>query len=251
MIPYERRLQMLRLLEQTEIVSLDDFCRELQNVSESTIRRDLKTLEAEGQITMLKGGGACLKKGSFDTPVNSKTITNVSEKEKIARYAASLVKDGEAIYLDAGSTVLRMIKYLKDRQITVVTTNLLVLQAMQENNIDDRSAHCIMAGGEVKISTASVVGTATNNFLRTCYFDKAFVGTSGISAIAGFNTPDIREAEKKKIVKNNSTETYVLADSSKSGITTLCKFYELGEVTVICNEATDVIVSNGNYIIAN
>lgn len=250
MIPYERRLQMLKLLEQKDVVSLEDFCTALNGVSESTIRRDLKTLSAEGQITMLRGGGACIKQGSFDAPVNSKTILNVNEKERIARYASSLVKDGEAIYLDAGSTVLRMVKYLRNLQITIVTTNILLLREMQENNIDDRNIRCFMVGGEIKASTASLVGTTTNNFLRDYYFDRAFIGASGISLTAGINTPDVREAEKKKIVKQNSTRTYVLADSSKSGITTLCKVYELGEVPIICDKQTDLIVNSGNYMIA-
>ena len=106
MIPYERRQEMLKLLGTKDVVQLGDFCETLSDVSESTIRRDLKTLEAEGQVTLLRGGGVKLRQGSYDVPVNSKTIVNVSAKEKIAGYAASLVQDGEDIYIDAGSTVL-------------------------------------------------------------------------------------------------------------------------------------------------
>ena len=64
MIPYERRLQIAELLEQNEVVSLDEFCKSLGGVSESTVRRDLKTMEKEGEITLLRGGGACLKRSS-------------------------------------------------------------------------------------------------------------------------------------------------------------------------------------------
>lgn len=245
MIPYQRRLQMLQLLEQSEIVSLSDFCQALSNVSESTVRRDLKTLEAEGQIIILRGGGACLKKGSYEVPVNSKSIKNVSEKEAIAKYAASLVKDGESIYLDSGSTPLRMVQHLKNKDITVVTTNAMILQEIQESRLK-----CIMIGGEINISTASVLGTKTNSELAAMFFDKAFVGCNGFSEQAGVSTPDIREAEKKQIVKRNSTETFVLADSSKSGKNTLCRVFEPGEVPIICDKETDVLVASGNYIIA-
>lgn len=249
MIPYERRLQMLQLLEQKDIVTLEDLCNILPKVSESTIRRDLKTLEAEGQITMLRGGAACLRNGSFDTPVNSKTILHVSEKERIARYAASLVKDGEAIYLDSGSTVLRMIKHLRDKRITIVTTNALILSELQESNIDERLVRCFMVAGEIKISTASIVGTMANGILQTYYFDKAFLGASGYSLNAGVNTPDIQESEKKQTVKENSAASYILLDSSKCGKSTLCKIFELGEVPVITDKETDVLVSGGNYIV--
>ena len=65
-----------------------------------------------------------------DTRVDSKLILNVEAKEKIARYAAGLVQEGEVIYLDAGTTPLRMIPYLRDKRITIVTTNVLIFQEL-------------------------------------------------------------------------------------------------------------------------
>ena len=189
MIPYQRRTQMLQLLEKNEVVSLDSFCGELKDVSESTVRRDLKTLEAEGQIILLRGGGARLKKGSYEVPMNSKSIKNVNEKEDIARYAAGLVKDGESIYLDSGSTVLRMVKYLKNKDITIVTTNAMILSEIQETKLK-----CFLAGGEINVSSASILGTKTNSDLSVLYFDKAFLGANGFSDRAGISTPDLREA---------------------------------------------------------
>ena len=231
---------MLQLLEKNEVVSLDDFCKKLQGVSESTVRRDLKTLEAEGQIVLLRGGGARLKKGSYEVPVNSKSIKNVNEKENIARYAAGLVKDGESVYLDSGSTVLRMVKYLKNKDITIVTTNAMILPELQG----------FLAGGEINVSSASILGTKTNSDLQRMYFDKAFLGANGFSDKAGISTPDLREAEKKQIVCRNSTKAYVLLDSSKSGKNTLSKVFELGEVTIISDKETDMLLASGNYIVA-
>ena len=135
MIPYERRLQIAELLEQNEVVSLDEFCKSLGGVSESTVRRDLKTMEKEGEITLLRGGGACLKRGSYEVPVLSKKSKNVKEKDGIAKVAASLVNDGDSIYIDSGSTALDMVKYLKDKNITVVTTNALICSELQSPNI--------------------------------------------------------------------------------------------------------------------
>lgn len=245
MIPYQRRMEMLQLLEQQEIVSLSDFCEHISNVSESTIRRDLKTLEAEGEIILLRGGGACLKQGSYEVPVQSKSVKNVNEKEKIAKYAASLVHDGESIYIDSGSTLLRMAKYLKGKDITLVTTNALFFSEIQGMNMK-----CFIIGGEINFSTASIVGTKTNSMLSEMYFDKAFLGANGFSDKAGISTPDIREAEKKQIVCRHSNKTYVLADSSKSGRNTLCKVFDLGEVTIICDKVTDMLEKSENYLIA-
>lgn len=245
MVPYQRRIQILQLLEQQEVVSLNTFCESIQNVSESTIRRDLKTLEAEGEVILLRGGGACLKKGSFEVPVQSKAGKNVNEKERIARYAASLVNDGESIYIDSGSTLLRMAKHLKGKDITLVTTNALFFSEIQGMNLK-----CFIIGGEINFSTGSILGTKTNSMLAEMYFDKAFLGANGFSDKAGISTPDIREAEKKQIVCRHSAQTYVLADSSKSGKNTLCKVFELGEVPIICDKLTDMLELSGNYQIA-
>ena len=237
MIPYERRLQIAELLEQNEVVSLDEFCKSLGGVSESTVRRDLKTMEKEGEITLLRGGGACLKRGSYEVPVLSKKSKNVKEKDGIAKVAASLVNDGDSIYIDSGSTALDMVKYLKDKNITVVTTNALICSELQSSNIK-----CIIAGGEINITTASIRGITTNNFLKSYYFDKAFVGI--------FNTPDLLEAEKKRIVCKNSGKAYIVADSSKSGKSTLCKVLDLEQATLICDKVTDVVEATAEYIIA-
>ena len=246
MVPYQRRNQILELLEQDEIINLTDICAALPDVSESTIRRDLKSLEAEGEVILLRGGGVSLKQGSSaEVPVMSKAIKNVNEKEKIARYAASLVKDGDSVYIDSGSTLLRMARHLKGKDIRLVTTNALFFSEIQNMNLK-----CFIIGGEINFSTGSILGTKTNSMLSEMYFDKAFLGANGFSDKAGISTPDIREAEKKQIVAKHSTKTYVLCDSSKSGKNTLCKVFDLGEVPIICDRMTDMLELSGNYIIA-
>lgn len=251
MIPYERRQKILQLLEGREVAQLDEFCEALPDVSSSTVRRDLKTLEAEGQIVTLRGGGARLAQNTYDVPVHSKSVQNVEAKEQIARYAASLVLEGEAIYIDAGSTALRMIPHLKGKHITVITTNALILTAIQEAGMTQADITCRVIGGDLLFSTASLVGTTTNNQLKSYYFDRAFVGISGVSVVAGMSTPDDREAEKKLIIREHSKHTYVLADSSKLNITTLCRVYRLGEVTLITDIDDPAYSSYGNYIVAD
>ena len=150
-IPYERRRRILEEFEKKEIVNLDDFYQSLNGVSKSTIRRDLKTLNDEGQVVLLRGGAAKLKTGSYDTPVNSRSIINIKEKELIAKCAASLVQDGEVIYIDSGTTTLRMLKYLRDKKITLVTTSTMLLAELEGTQVD-----CTVIGGEVNKATASI-----------------------------------------------------------------------------------------------
>ena len=250
MIPYERRQKMLQLLAQQEVVQLGDFLEKLENVSESTVRRDLKTLEAEGKISMLRGGGATLCQNSYEAPVHSKSIQNVDAKELIARHAASYVKEGETIYLDAGSTTLRMVPHLKGKHVTIITTNALILRAIQEAEVSEQDIKCIVVGGDLLYRTASLVGMATNSQLQKYFFDRAFIGISGVSALAGFTTPDDREASKKLIVRKNSRKSYILADSSKLGVTTLCHVFKVGDIPLITDVEDANLQEYGNYIVA-
>lgn len=245
MVPYERKKEILQLLEAKEVVTLEDFCNLLKEVSESTIRRDLKALESEGHINLLRGGAAKLRGGYYDTPVESRTQLNVEEKERIARAAADLVRDGDVVYIDAGSTPLLMVKHLLGKQITIVSTNTDIPKELRDSNIE-----CILVGGNINLKTSSTYGGMTDSELRSLHFDKAFLGASGFSKGAGINTPELNEAKKKQIVRNNSRKTYVLADSSKDGKETMCKIFEVGEVPIICDEETDTLKECGNYKIA-
>lgn len=245
MIPYQRQSIIIEELEKKDIIFIEDLVKIFENVSESTIRRDLKNLEEEGQIHMLRGGGVKLKLSSYDIPVGEKQFLFKEEKERIARLAASLVKNDEVIYIDSSTTCLAMIKYLNDKNITVITTNIQVL-----TEIDNHSINCIIVGGEVNKTLDSVAGPLTDENLGKLYFDKSFLGTSGYSMKNGINTPDFREASKKMIVKNNSKECYVLADSSKANKNTLCKAFDLNECIIITDMANEVLQKHARFLIA-
>lgn len=245
MLPYKRRQQILQLLDQEDFVTVEQFKSSLEGVSESTIRRDLKAMDDEGIIVLMRGGASKVKESSQDTVIHSRLLLNTDAKEKIAHYAAGLVRDGETIYLDAGSTPLRMVKYLKDRPIKIVTTNLLIFQEMT-----GAKAECIVVGGEVLVSTGSAVGALTVSTLEDMFFDRSFIGATGFSRQSGVSTPELQEAQKKKVVKRNSAHSYVLADSSKAGKITMCKVFELSEVTIICEKETELLSECANYYIA-
>jgi DeoR family fructose operon transcriptional repressor len=245
MIPYERRKRILDTLEKQEFVNIEDFISVLCNVSISTIRRDLGTLESEGKIVMLQGGAVRMNSRSYDSPVSSRKILHVKEKEMIARAAANLIKNGEVVYIDAGSTALRMLKHLRNKQITVITTNAIVVSDLAETDFK-----CILVGGEVLKETGSLVGPLVDNTLANMYFDKAFIGATGYDLQAGINTPDEREASKKAIIKKNTKETYVLVDNSKEGVKSLNKCFNLGECIIITEKETPLLRKHAKYIIA-
>ena len=235
----------MQLLDEQDFVTVEQLVSAVEGVSESTIRRDLKAMADEGLLVLMRGGASRVKEGSRDTVIDSRVVLNIEAKEKISRYDSGLVRDGEVIYLDAGSTPLRMVKYIRDKNIKIVTTNLLIFQEMT-----DARAECIVVGGEVLVATGSVVGALTVSTLEDMFFDRAFIGATGFSLQSGVSTPELQEAQKKKVVKQNSRHTYILADSSKAGRVTMCKVFDLSEVTVICEKEVELLHDCGNYYVA-
>lgn len=229
-----QRLEIIKeLVKKEEIVHIDRFL-DVLDVSESTIRRDLDTLEQMGFLKRIHGGVQYIHKIMDELAIEKKLSTNLEEKQKIARYAAGLVEDGDCIYLDAGSTTYGMIPHLRGKNITVITNGIPQIEALIKEGINTH-----VVAGQVKKTTGAIVGEHTLEYLDYYYFDKAFLGVNGISMEHGFSTPDIREAAIKQAVLTRSHQCYFLADSSKFNQNYLVKIAEINEATVITEKVID------------
>lgn len=245
MIPYERRKYILNEMSKKEFINIDELCNNLDCVSRSTIWRDLKSLASEGEIILLRGGAAKLNVDANDISIMARININMDKKDIIAKYASDIIQDGDTIYIDSGTTLLSMCKYLINKRITIFTTNVNFLL-----NSENVKYECIVIGGTINKYTASISGTITDNQLLSTFFDKSFLGATGISVEGGVNTPDQREANKKRIVMNNSKETYVLADNSKIGKTSTFKAIDIKDCIIITNKENDLLDKYAKYIIA-
>ncbi|MFE8700840.1 DeoR/GlpR family DNA-binding transcription regulator [Cytobacillus sp. FJAT-54145] len=245
MIPYVRREKIMDELENKQIMYIEDFLKIFDGVSESTIRRDLKMLEDENFIVLLRGGAVKLKLDSHEIPVGTKKLLYKEDKEKIGKFAASLVEDDDCIYIDSGTSCTAMFKYIKARGVRVVTSNTQIL-----NEVNHVIESCIVVGGEVNKKIDSISGPLTDDTLKNMNFDKSFLGASGFGTVVGINTPDFREASKKSIAKTNSKKCYVLADSSKFNKSTLCKAFEIQECILVTNKEIPGLKGISEYIVA-
>jgi len=236
MIPYLRRKRILELLCENEIMSLEALQKQLAPSSLSTLRRDILSMQQSKQVQMLRGGSVKLATAEdVELPVAEKAHMNIDSKERIARSAASFVRNGETIYIDSGTTTARMTHYLKDKDITIVTSNTYIL-----NDANKLQGSLILLGGELNKAIASINGPTTDMQLSEMLFDRAFIGASGFSLHGGVSTFDMREASKKRIVKANAQITYVLADSSKAGRNTLCKAFPLTDCVLITDQENEL-----------
>lgn len=198
--------------------------------SESTVRRDLAELDRQGRLKKVFGGAVCLSKpiSTKDTRVSDRTGVNAEEKQRIAEYAASLIKEDDFVYIDAGTTTGYMLDYLTQTTATYVTNGVSHAQRLAAKGF-----HVILIGGELKSSTEAVVGVDAILSIQKYRFSIGFWGTNGIHEASGFTTPDNDEAMVKAVSLMQTKERYVLADHAKYAAESSVSFAKLHDALII------------------
>ncbi|MDC7127001.1 MAG: DeoR/GlpR family DNA-binding transcription regulator [Spirochaetales bacterium] len=211
MIPYMRRKKILELLHTKEFVYLDELV-EYTGVSLATVRRDLKLFEEEGQVEFLQGGAAKIKVDVAERNVKEKLVINQDMKEIAAGYAATLVNDGQFIYIGPGTTEHWMFQGLGGKDVTVVTNGALHIDTIIENKINAK-----FLGGDLLNDISVVVGYDAIKQIEKMNFDKCFIGVSGFTIDRGASTSQYGVAEINKLAISRSKKSYLLLDSTKVG----------------------------------
>lgn len=235
MLAEQRFEKIMSIVEEKKSVTLQELMK-LLNTSESTVRRDLTTLHRQGKLVKVFGG-AVIAESAFlvkDDEVAKRSNLNKEEKRQIARYAASLIKDDDFVYLDAGTTTEAVIEFLNGRRIRVVTN--AVTHALK---LAEQGCQVYLIGGELKSATEAIVGNEALLNLEKYNFNIGFFGTNGISRQAGFTTPDVEEAMVKKSAMEHCRNCYVLADSSKFSQICPVTFGRFSEAMIITNCVTE------------
>lgn len=247
MIPSVRQQSIIDTLEKDgKLHFIADLAREL-DTSESTLRRDLKVLAQTGKISMLRGGGVCLKQNHTELDIDSKLYIHVEEKRIIAQYAVSLVEPGDVIFLDPSSICYFMISdELARLPVTVVTNSCMNMTQLLKMNI-----HCIMIGGETKKSTNACIGSMAEEIMSRLSFTKCFLGANGLTEEAGITNHDTNERSIKRLAIERSKQAYFLINSNKVGVTTLCQVAEISRWPIIMDHVPDDLKKYPNIIDAS
>ncbi|WP_299996394.1 DeoR/GlpR family DNA-binding transcription regulator [uncultured Clostridium sp.] len=230
MLSEERHKLILEKVKNESVVYLNDLVKYL-NTSESTIRRDLIALDKAGLLKKVHGGATALKDISINTLddiVENRKSLNMEEKFKIAKYAASLIKDNDLVYLDAGSTTELMINFINNTKAIFVTNGIV-----HARNLIKKNCTTYILGGELKLSTEAIVGAETVKSLRKYNFTKGFFGANGVDLERGFSTPDIKEAMVKEEALIRSKKRYVLCDKSKFDEISSITFADIQDAEII------------------
>lgn len=227
MLTNERHEFILKLLEQKQTIKIQEIV-DMTEASESTVRRDLTVLENRSQLERVFGGAVLPGRNLAEPTIQDKSNRNLKGKDSIAKMAASLIQDGDSVYLDAGTTTFQMIRYLQDKNIVAVTNGLTLVEALNEQGITT-----YLTGGLLKPRTGAFIGAQTIQSLKNYRFDVCFLGANGFHPEMGYTTPDPEEAAVKRLASSLARESFVLADHSKAGKFSFAKIMELSEATLI------------------
>lgn len=201
-----RRKKILDFLQQNPKIRVDELAEKL-DVSVVTIRRDLRFLEEENMVKRFYGGAKVKK----EVPKEKDTVSEC--RELIARYAASLVEDGDSIFINTSRNALQLISYVKSSNVTVITNNGKAINHEKSDGIS-----IILTGGELRYPKEAMVGDFAVRNLQNIFAKKTFVGCSGISVKSGMTTEIANEVNVNQLMIEHATqEVYILADHTKIG----------------------------------
>lgn len=227
----QRKREILRQLYLTGYVGAKQLADSL-GVDGSTIRRDLDALEREGHLERTHGGARALA-GAVDIPYAVKRGEHLAAKQAIGARARDLVRDGDSLLLDAGSTTYALALALAGRRnLTIVTNDLLVGQAV----VDYPGVRLLVAGGELLSYTYTLVGQRAIAFVEDLRVDWTFLGADAIDAASGITNTNTVEIQLKRAMLAAARTTVVLVDSSKFGRHALVRVAGLDEVDRIITD---------------
>lgn len=185
------------------------------NVSEETIRRNVKALVESGIVRKVHGG-VHLTESHIEQPFNRRLAENKAAKREIAEKMADIIKPGDTLFLDIGSTTAHIANSLtKHRDLFIVTNSLTVAQTLATKN----NNRVFLAGGELRAHDAGAFGQEALDFVAQFNTQYAVLSVAAINAETGFMVQDIREAVFSRAISSRSRVTIVAADSAKFGKT--------------------------------
>ena len=231
-----RRQRLAELVQSHGFLRVADASRML-GVSEVTVRADLSLLEADGQLTRVHGGAVPARSVS-EFPLEQTVRHDAETKRRIGERAAAMIRSGESVLLDVGSTALAAARALvarDDLRDVVVLTNGLSIALALEPAIPRLSV--VVIGGTLRPLQHSLVDPHATDALAAIHADVGLIGCNGVDAAAGVTNLNLPEAQVKRGMVRASARRILLADASKLGRR------HLGTIGVI--EDFDVLVTAG------
>lgn len=230
-----RRKQIVDLVNQKEYVRFLQIKEAFPNVSEMTLRTDLKVLDEEKKIVRIHGGAKSVQLViGTDDFLNRRAVRNLQEKEEIARKAVKLIRPDTAVFLDSGSTTTSLAHLFPNQSNLIYTTGLSCA-----TELADLSKPTVqIPGGRLNRYSISIYGTSVVQELSQVYFHQTFLGVTNYMPQTGFTCGNNEEAILKRTAIKQAEQVIVLMDSQKFGTK--------GTYSICGLEDIDILVSDGH-----
>jgi DeoR family transcriptional regulator of aga operon len=237
----ERRRRICDLLRAQGRVTVEELSKRF-DTSVVTIRHDLTALESAGALTRSRGG-ALLRQENDDLPIVIKETLHHPEKTRIAEAAAGLIRDGETIVIDSGTTtaeIARQIRKLGLKSINVITNALNIAMLLAEVP----GVRLIMLGGVLRPESNSLSGYMAEAAIANLHADRLFLGADGVDPEIGLMTPHLAEAQLNARMIQISRQVIAVADSSKllrRNVSVIARVEQLHMLITDSNARPDVV----------
>ncbi|MFO7633989.1 MAG: DeoR/GlpR family DNA-binding transcription regulator [Caldilinea sp.] len=210
---HERQRLLLDWIERRQRVSVPEIIERFA-VSPATARRDLEALATEGKVRRVHGGAIAVRRAPPEPPVLQRALEQADEKKRIAVATASLVADGETLFLSSGTTVMEVAHLLRERHnLTVFTNSLLVVNVLA----GAPGVEVILLGGVVRASESSLVGSLTMRSLEELRSIKVIFGIRAIDLEQGLTNNSLEESLIDREILRIGSEIIIVADHTKFG----------------------------------
>jgi DeoR family transcriptional regulator, aga operon transcriptional repressor len=207
----ERRRRICEFLRAEGRVTVEALATRF-GTSQVTVRADLSALEATGALVRTHGGA--LLRQEDDEPLDVKQLKHHAEKVRIAQAAVALIRDGETIILDSGTTTAEIARALRKAELNSINviTNALNVAALL---MDVACVRLIVPGGILRRESNSLSGPMAEAALANLQADRLYLGADGLDPEIGVMTPHLQEAELNAKMIRISRQVVVVTDSSK------------------------------------
>lgn len=209
---FKRQQEILKYLKKNKFAKTEDLAK-LLNTSAITIRRDFQILESTGIIERSYGGAYLVENALIEDPFFEKnTDSKIKIKEAIAKKAASFINDGDSIFINSSSTAMKILDYLENKHVIIITNNGNIFNSNFPKNIE-----LISTGGEIYGKKKAMVGDIALSTLSKIKVNKCFIGVSGITSSSGLSSAALQETAINLKMLNNCNETFIVTAPSKIG----------------------------------
>ncbi len=210
----QRQIDIYRLIQSSSSVETTALAKKF-NVSTMTIRRDLNYFASKGIVTLVYGGAVKDAPPEFFDSPGDEDEAITAEKRRIAKAAAALIKDGDTVILDAGTTVREIaVELMSKHGITIITNGIHTLNVLSQVSEDKT---LIIAPGQYHARPMSIYGSMTNDFLQQVHVDHAFISTEGFCTEMGSSSHYFDECSTKRKMSECAKHVTVVADHRKIG----------------------------------